>query len=152
MMCMRVRSFARRHILESPTQMTRCSGATCMRDDLPSCATFSCGASGMKGALCIRMPCIGGWGVLNREIVSFRSCVRTRGPAASWNWISNSVGRPFPFSLLLGLGRGAFPLLARVVPGSFPFSLLGPGAFPFPFPHPPNLLSNFSWAYRYLYL
>ena len=25
---------------------------------------------------------IGGWGVLNREIVSFRSCLRTRGVVA----------------------------------------------------------------------
>ena len=67
-----------------------------------------------------------------------RACVRAV-------WLRSGIaGRPFPFSLLAGLGRGAFPLLARVVPGSFPFSLLGPGAFPFPFPHPPNLLSNFS--------
>ena len=32
--------------------------------------------------------------------------------------------------------------------GSFPFPLLVLGAFPFPFPPPPNILSNFSWAYR----
>ena len=30
----------------------------------------------------IRHVGIGGWGVLNREIVSFRSCVRTRGLVA----------------------------------------------------------------------
>ena len=84
--------------------------------------------------------------MLNREIVSFRSCVRTRGLVAQWNSISKVVGCAFPFSLLPGLGRGAFPLLARVVPGNFPFSLLGPGAFPFHFPHPPNLLSNFTWG------
>ena len=93
------------------------------------------------------------WGVLNREIVSFRPCVPTRGLVAQWNWISNCAGRPFPFSLLARVSRGAFPLWARVVLGSFPFSLLVPGAFPFPFPHPPNLLSNFSWAYRvYIYV
>ena len=48
------------------------------------------------------------------------------------------AGRPFPFALL--------------VSGSFPFSQLVLGAFPFPSPHPPNLLSNFSWAYRYIYI
>ena len=47
------------------------------------------------------------------------------------------AGCHFPFSLL--------------VSGSFPFSLLVLGAFPFPFSQPPNLLSNFSWAYRYMY-
>ena len=65
-----------------------------------------------------------GWGVLNQEIVSFRSCVRSRGLVAWWNWISKVAGQPFPFSLF--------------AMGSFPFSL-GP---------PLNLLSNFSWAYR----
>ena len=55
--------------------------------------------------------------MLYREIVSFRSCVRTRGLVALWNWISKVVGRPFPFSLL--------------GPGSFPFSLFGPWSFAF---------------------
>ena len=32
--------------------------------------------------LSMRPVHIGGWGVLNREIVSFRSCVRTRGLVA----------------------------------------------------------------------
>ena len=74
--------------------------------------------------------------MLNREIVSFRSCVRARGLVALWNWISNSAGRAFPFSLLPRVGRGAFLFWSWVVLGSFPFSLLGPGAFPFPFPAP----------------
>ena len=43
------------------------------------------------------------------------------------------VGRTFPVSLF--------------GPWNFPFSLLVLGAFPSP--HPPNLFSNFSWAYRY---
>ena len=64
----------------------------------------------------------------------FVSFVCTRGLVALWSCISNSVGRPSPFSLL--------------VPGSFPFSLLGPETFLAPFPHPANLLSNFSWAHR----
>ena len=127
-MCMRVRSFARRHILESPTQMTRCSGATCMRDDLPSCATFSCGASGMKGALCIRMPCIGGWGVLNREIVSFRSRVRVYARSGCLMELDLNVCWLL-FSLF------PFPFWSR---GAFPFPFWSWGAFPFPFPPPPK--------------
>ena len=82
---------------------------------------------------CYMLPLIGGWGVLNREIVLFRSRVRTRGLAAQWNWISISVGRSFLFSLL--------------AVGSFPFLLFISTSFYFSLPHPPNLLSNFSWAY-----
>ena len=45
-----------------------------------------------------------------------------------WNCISNSVGRAFPFSLLVPGGLGAFP-----------FGLgWSWGAFPFPFPPPPK--------------
>ena len=36
--------------------------------------------------------------MLDREIVSFRSCVRTRGLVAEWNWISKegALFSPFP--------------------------------------------------------
>ena len=64
------------------------------------------------------------------------------------NWIKMYVGLPFPFSLLAWVSRGTFLLLAKVVPGSFPFSFLVPGAFPFLFSHPPNLLADFSWSYQ----
>ena len=63
--------------------------------------------------------------MLNQEIVSFRSCVS----GCLVNWIKMCVGLLFPFSLLAWVRRGTFLLLARVVPGSFPFSLLVPGAF-----------------------
>ena len=72
--------------------------------------------------------------MLNQEIVSFGRSVRAV-------WLPSGVGSqkrpapPFPFSLY--------------GPGSFPFSLLERRSFPSPFPHPPNFLSNFSWAYRY---
>ena len=76
--------------------------------------------------------------MLNREIVSFRSCVRTRGPDAQWNWISNSAGRAFPFSLWSGLKRGAFPFFGLGGLGErylFPFGAVG---FPFSLPPPPK--------------
>ena len=69
-------------------------------------------------------------------------------------WLPSGVGSQilwaglFPFPFWLGLVVGLFLFWSWVVLGSFPFSLLGLGAFPFPFLHPPNLLSNFSWAYR----
>ena len=54
-----------------------------------------------------------------------------------WNCISNSVGRAFPFSFLV-----------RVVLGLSPLVLGGLGGRSlFPSPHPPNLLSNFSWSW-----
>ena len=60
--------------------------------------------------------------MLNREIVSFRSGVRTRDLVAKWNWISKgaAVFSPFPF----------------LAPPSFPFSLLGATSFPFSLPPP----------------
>ena len=79
---------------------------------------------------------IGGWGVLNREIVSFRSCVCTRGLVAYWNWISKVVGHLFPFPLLVLGGLGELSL--------FPFGDDELPLFPSSYPH-----SNFSWAYRY---
>ena len=43
---------------------------------------------------------IGGWGAeTNREIVSFRSCVRAQLYVRS-EWISKIIPIPFPFSLL----------------------------------------------------
>ena len=47
-----------------------------------------------------------------------------------------SSDQPFPFSLL--------------GPGSFPFSFWARRVLPFPYPHSPNLLSKFSRAYRYM--
>ena len=56
--------------------------------------------------------CIGGWGAeTNREIVSFRSCVRAQLYVRS-EWISKVIHTPFPFSLL--------------TPRCFPFSLVSP--------------------------
>ena len=58
--------------------------------------------------------CIGGWGgESNWEIVSFRSCVRTRGLVVEWNFSENERA-------CLSL----FPLCA----GAFPFSLVNPSA------------------------
>ena len=62
---------------------------------------------------------IGGWGALNRAIVSFRACVSARGLFASRNELDLNVCW-LPFSLFL------------LVSGSFPFSLLVLGAFPLP--------------------
>ena len=75
--------------------------------------------------------------MLNREIVSFRSGVRTRGLVAYWNWISKGAAVLFPFPF--------WPHRA------FPFPFWGRRASRLHFPPPPNLLSNFSWAYRYIY-
>ena len=74
--------------------------------------------------------------MLNREIVSFRSCVRTRGLVAEWNWISNSVGWHFPFSLWARVSRGASPFWAWVVLGAFPFPFWARELSLFPSPTP----------------
>ena len=93
----------------------------------------------------------------NQEIVLsgfvlFRSCVRSSMRSGCLVDVDRKRGRlPFHFSF-----SGRLP---------FPFFLLGRRAFPFPLciecnrcikgcspPHPPNLLSNFSWAYRSLSL
>ena len=63
-------------------------------------------------------------GVLNREIVSFRSCVVRAVSLPSEIRSKYLLVAVFPFPLL--------------VPGSFPFSLLGPGSFPFFLPPPPK--------------
>ena len=60
----------------------------------------------------------------NGEIVLFRACVRTPSLVAWWNWISKKVA-PCALSPFWGDELSLSP-----------------------FPHPPNLLSNFSWAYR----
>ena len=60
---------------------------------------------------------------LNREIVSCRACVRAV-------CMSSEIG-------------------AKNVVCRFPLSLFGPGGFPFSLSPPPNLLSSFSWLYRY---
>ena len=82
---------------------------------------------------------IGGWGEErsgpNREIVSFRSCVRAVS-IAKWERASIVMLAVFPFPFVPGR-LSLFPLF----PGGFPFSLGPP---------PPNLLSNFSWVYRYI--
>ena len=61
----------------------------------------------------------------NREIVSFRSCVRA--VIVKWKWASNVI-------------RGFF---------LFPFGLGRLSLFPWDPPPPPKLLSSFSWLYRY---
>ena len=75
--------------------------------------------------ICMHM----GWLRPGNRFVSF---VRARGLVARWNSSSNP-GREFSL----------FPF----GPLSFPFSLVWQGVFP---PPPPNLLSNFSWPYRYM--
>ena len=76
--------------------------------------------------------------MLNREIVLFRSCMRTRGLVAKWNWISKGVAVLFPF------------LFGPAELSLFPFGADGLSLFPSH--HPPNLQSNFSWDYRYYYV
>ena len=67
---------------------------------------------------------IGGWGgESNREIVSFRSCVRRRGLLAWSNW--NTKEAP---------SRSLFPFGAP----SFPVSLFGATSFPCSLPPPPS--------------
>ena len=84
--------------------------------------------------------------MLNREIVSFRSCVRTRGLVAWWNWISNCAGLPSPFSLLGPGGLGAFSFWSCVVLGGlgelslFPFGLEELSLFPPPQTSYPTLV------------
>ena len=63
----------------------------------------------------------------NREIVSFRSCVRARGDCQ----VEMSLKRD-PRRLSL-----------------FPFGLGRLSLFPWDPPPPPKLLSSFSWLYRY---
>ena len=83
---------------------------------------------------------IGDWGV-SATGKSFRvvPCVRAGVRAV---WLPSGIGSQRWLPL--------FPLVPFGAP-NFCFSLLGALNFPFlfPFPHPPNLLSNFSWAYRY---
>ena len=68
---------------------------------------------------------IGGWvAELNQEIVSGRACVRAV-------CMSSEIGVK-----ISGRSLSLFPFPAR----GFPFSLSPP----------PNLLSSFSWLYRYL--
>ena len=76
-------------------------------------------------------------GESNQEIVScraVRACGRARGLVAQWNWISKVLATIFPFSF-----GGAELSLLPFWGDEFSF---------FPSHHPPNLLSNFSWAYR----
>ena len=63
--------------------------------------------------------------------VSVRACVRA--VVVRWESAENVVRAISLFPFILG---------------SFPFSLFGGGRFPFPSPSP-NLLSSFSWLYRY---
>ena len=68
----------------------------------------------------------------NREIVSFRSCVRTRG-----------------VHCLVGMSPKVMPMfsLFPFCPGGFPFSLESNVKSS---PLPPILLSSFGWLYRYV--
>ena len=84
---------------------------------------------------------IGGLGVsISGKSCRVVSCVR----ACAWSGCLVELDlknpcRHVPFSLW---GDGGVP--------SFPFSLLGATRFPLSLsPHPPNLLSNFNWVYRY---
>ena len=83
----------------------------------------------------LKLLLIGGWGCSTGKSSRF---VRARVRAV---WLPSGNG-----SECLLAGLFPFPFLAR---GAFPFPFLLWGAFPFPFPRPPNLLYNFSWAYRY---
>ena len=53
----------------------------------------------------------------------------------------------FPFGRVRSWG---FSFVGPGGPGELSLFPFGPGSFPFSLPPPPNLLSNFSWAYRYL--
>ena len=76
---------------------------------------------------------IEGWGgETNREIdFGFGSVVRARGLVVRWEWAQNVVIRARPLSL-------------------FPFGRGRSSLFPWRSTLPPNLLSSFSWLYRYL--
>ena len=68
------------------------------------------------------------------RFVSFVRAYSRSGCPVEWD-LKNGRPPPFPFP---SLPRGAFP---------FPFG--GDELSLFPSPNRPNLLSNFSWAYRY---
>ena len=80
---------------------------------------------------------IGGLGVSpsGKSFRVVRACVLARGLVAWWNSISRIPAVMFPFPL-----GGADLTL-------FPFG--GDELSSFPSPHPPNLVFNFSWVYRY---
>ena len=126
--------------------------------------------------------CIGGWGgESNWEIVSFRSCVRTRGLVVEWNLASNVTARLSLFPFRRG-SLSLFPSESTVLSNEFQWvssdtkwnkvksseikwnqvkssdikwnqvSASETRWIQERPPSPTKLLSNFSWPYRYIYI
>ena len=91
----------------------------------------------------------GGAKRLNREIVSFRSCVRARGDCQVGMSLKRDPGAfPFPFSPRIVKWEWASNVIRAL--SLFPFHLGRLSLFPWDPPPPPKLLSSFSWLYRYV--
>ena len=105
---------------------------------------FSCIFLGVS-RYCMVNLLIGGWGEGNWEIVSFRfvSFVRACGRAV-WFPSGNRTQKSTPSFFLFSFGPGNFPfsLVCKLYRVTKCTKCCSPTA--------PNLLSNFSWANRYL--